>query len=334
MKAMQLREVGQPLEIIERQAPTPSEGQVVVELRAAALNRRDYWITRGKYPGIKLPCVLGSDGAGIVSGVGGGVDEAWLGREVVINPGLGWGGRREAQGPDFQALGMPRDGTFATHVVVPAKNIRDKPNHLDWSQGAALPLAGLTAYRAVFVQGGLELNELVLITGIGGGVAAAALQFAVAAGAKVVVTSSSAAKIERAVSLGAVAGYDYTGEDWADRLSGEHGLPDLVVDGAGGNGYNDLIKLARPGGRIVSYGATAGGPERLDISRVFWKQLRLVGSTLGSPQDCGDMLSFVEQHRLAPIVDDVLPLAEANAALDRMKTSSQFGKIVLRIDDA
>lgn len=331
MKALVLHSIRQPLTLEERPDLHPSPGEVVVALRAAALNRRDYWITQGQYPGIKTPVVPGSDGVGVVTRAGEGVDSDWVGREVIINPGFEWGDNPAAQSPRFNILGLPRDGTFATEVTVPSGQLHPKPKHLDWQQAAALPLGGLTAYRAVFFQGGCHPGQTVLITGIGGGVATFALQFAVAAGAQVWVTSSSADKIRKAVERGARGGFDYTADDWPKAFRETADAPDLIVDSAAGPGHGALIDLAAPGGRIVHYGATAGPPEKLDLFKVFWKQIRLQGSTMGSPDDFAAMLAFVEKHRIEPMIDAVFPLAEANDALARMKDSPQFGKYVLSV---
>lgn len=331
MNALVLKDIKTPLSWEERPSLSPAAGEVVVQLRAAALNRRDYWITQGLYPGIEPPVILGSDGSGLVTQTGDGVEHAWQGREVLINPALDWGDSQAAQSAEFNILGLPRDGTFATEVAVPAGQLHDKPKWMDWQQAAALPLAGLTAYRAVFSQGNLQPRETVLITGIGGGVATFALQFAVAVGADVWVTSSSSEKIERAKQLGARGGFNYTEPEWIKAMSAEAGAPNLILDSAGGSGYRALVNLAAPGGRIVNYGATAGMPEKLDLFKVFWKQLRLIGSTMGSPADFAAMLELVEKHRIAPVIDHVLPLEQGNQALKLMQSSPQFGKYVLTI---
>lgn len=331
MEALVLVELGRPLQWQQRAPLTAAAGEAVVQLRAAALNRRDYWITQGMYPGIRLPVVLGSDGAGVVSQIGPGVDASWLGREVIINPGLDWGDEQAVQSRTFTILGLPRDGTFATEVAVPAQQLYPRPAHLGWHEAAALPLGGVTAYRSLFSQGGIRPGWRVLVTGIGGGVATMALQLAVAAGAEVWVTSSSSEKIERAVALGARGGFLYTQDDWPKRCAEAAGGFELIVDSAGGRGYASLVQLAAPAGRIVSYGSTAGMPEKLDLFKVFWKQLRLQGSTMGSPADFAAMLAFVQQHAIKPVIDAVFPLAEGNRALEAMKTSPQFGKYVLAI---
>lgn len=329
MKALVLKATRQALAWEDRPALTPTPGEVVVHLKAAALNRRDFFITQGLYPGVTVPVVLGSDGAGVVGQVGAGVDASWAGQEVLINPGFDWGTSPAAPVKEFTILGMPRDGTLATEVTVPVGQLQRKPAHLSWPEAAALPLAGLTAYRAVFSQGGLQAGETVLITGIGGGVATFALQFAVAAGAQVWVTSSSARKIQRAVQLGAHGGFDYTTAHWPKECAKLAGAPTLIIDSAGGAGYAALITLAAPGGRIVNYGATAGVPEQLDLFKVFWKQLRLQGSTMGSPDNFSAMVKFVQQHTIKPVIEAIFPLADGHRALEQMKTSPQFGKYVL-----
>lgn len=331
MKALVLNATHQPLDLEERPSPKPGSGEVVVQLKAAALNRRDYWITQGQYPGIEPPVILGSDGAGIVSALGEGVESSWLNQEVIVNPGLDWGANQAAQSGKFTILGLPHDGTFATELVIPASQLHPKPAHLTWETAAALPLAGVTAYRAVFSQGKLQPGQTVLITGIGGGVATFALQFAVAAGAEVWVTSSSPDKISRAVEYGAKGGFNYREEKWWKPASEEMGAPDLIIDSAGGKGYAALLNLAAPGATIVNYGATAGPPEKVDMFKLFWKQLHLVGCTMGSPADFAAMLDFVAAKSIKPIVDAVFPLEEGNVALEQMETSPQFGKYVLEI---
>lgn len=332
MKCLVLNEVKGSLQLEERPDLEPAAGEVVVQIRSAALNRRDWWITQGMYPGIELPCVLGSDGSGVVTKCGEGVDASWQNREVIIDPGLKWGDDEKVQHPAFNILGLPTDGTFATEMVVPAGQLYDRPQHLDWNESAALPLGGVTAWRAVFTQGGLQSGEKVLITGIGGGVATFALQFAVAAGAKVWVTSSSPDKIQRAVELGAQGGYNYTDDEWWKQMVKETGSPDLIIDSAGGPGYKALLNLAANGGRVVNYGATAGPPEKVDLFKLFWKQLHLIGSTMGSPADFAAMLNFVNEHEIHPVVDAVVPLADGDKAVRQMATSPQFGKYVLTND--
>lgn len=331
MRAAVFNEPGLPLELTDREVSTPQAGELFIRLKAAALNRRDYWITQGMYPGLKSDVIQGSDGAGIVEAVGSTEDADWLGEEVIINPGLNWGEDQEVQSTGFHILGMPQDGTFAQAISVPVENVFLKPSHLDWQEAAALPLAGVTAFRAV-TRGQVTANGTVLITGIGGGVANMALKFCVALGAKVLVTSSSPEKIEKAVELGATAGFLYSESGWEKRVSREYGPVSLILDGAGGPGYFGLLLLAAPGGRVVNYGATAGVPDKLDLFKVFWKQLRLIGTTMGSSVDFQNMLACVEEFQIVPSVDTTFSLETVNQALQHMQSASQFGKIVLAVE--
>jgi zinc-binding alcohol dehydrogenase/oxidoreductase len=330
MRAAQITTVKQPVSVADVPDPVAAPAHAVVRLRAAALNHRDLFIQQGLYPNIKLPVIPGSDGAGIVESVGSPADQAWVGREVIINPALDWGDNPRAQGPKFRILGLPDAGTFAEKISVPVANLAPKPAHLTWEQAAALPLAGLTAWRALFTRAQLQAGEKVLVTGIGGGAALYALQFAKAAGASVWVTSSSADKLSRAQSFGAVGGANYRETDWAKSLeAAAGGLFDVIVDSAGGAGFGSLIELARPGGRIVFFGATVGNPPGLDLRKGFFRQINILGTTMGSPEDFAGMTGFVAQHRIVPTVDRTFPLAETEAAVRHMEAGAQFGKIVL-----
>lgn len=328
MRAVQLSAVNQ-LAVAEVPAPKPAPGEVIVAVRAAALNHRDVWIKAGQYAGLKWPCIPGSDGAGVVVECGEGVDAAWQGGEVIINPGFSWGEKEEAQSAHFSILGLPRDGTLAEKVAVPVAHLAAKPAHLTWEEAAALPLGGVTAYRAVFPRAKLQAGERILISGIGGGVATLALQFAIAAKAEAWVTSGSPGKIARAVALGARGGFDYTQPDWAKAAAKVSGAFDVIVDSAGGEGFEQLIDLAAPGGRMVIYGATRGNPPVLPMRKIFWRQLSVLGSTMGSPADWTAMTAFVAQHAVQPVVSEVFPLARAAEAFALMERGGQFGKIVV-----
>ncbi len=332
MQAAQLTALNQ-LNVTDVPAPVSAAGEVVVTLRAAALNHRDLWIKLGQYAGLKYPAQPGSDGAGVVTAVGAGVEATWLGCEVVINPSFDWGSSEYAQGAAFTILGLPRAGTLAQQIAVPVVQLAAKPAHLSWVEAAAMPLAGLTAYRALFARAQLRAGEKILITGIGGGVALFALQFAVAQGAEVWVTSSSAEKIKRAVALGARGGFDYTRDGWAAQVI-EHvpgGAFDVIVDSAGGPGFEHLIDLAASGGRIVFFGATRGNPPVLPMRKLFWRNLSVLGTTMGSPTDWQAMLGFVARHRIAPVVSNVFPLEHVGEAFDLMERGGQFGKIVITL---
>ena len=333
MKAIVLRELGGPERLILEHVPDPEPGpgEAVVALRAAALNHRDAWIRKGQYAGISLPVILGSDGAGSVTAVGDGVDRAWLGRHVVVNPSLGWGDDARAQGPAYRILGLPDNGTYAELVRVPAENLFAKPEALSWEAAAAVPLAGLTAYRALVTRARAAHGETVLVTGIGGGVATFALLIARHLGARVIVTSGSDAKVARAVQLGAAGGVNYTREGWAKRAKALcEGGPDVVVDSAGCDVFPDLLDIIKPGGRLVTFGATTGSPSAIEIRRIFWKQISILGSTMGTPAEFAEMLAMFDGGP-APVVDRVFPLSAAADAHRRMDQADQFGKIVLEI---
>jgi NADPH:quinone reductase-like Zn-dependent oxidoreductase len=329
MHAARIIAIKQPAAFGPAADPVTTDGRAIVHLRAAALNHRDLFIQQGLYPNIRLPVTPGSDGAGVVAED---AHPAWAGREVIINPALDWGDDLRAQGPKFRILGLPDDGTWAEQISIPLANLAPKPAHLTWEQAAALPLAGLTAWRALFTRARLQTGEKVLITGIGGGAALFALQFATAAGAEVWVTSGSADKIARAQALGARGGMNYRDPELVAKLSAAAGgLFDVIVDSAGGDGFASLIELTKPGGRIVFFGATTGNPKGLDLRKGFFRQINLLGTTMGSPADFAGMTAFVTEHRIVPVVDRVFPLAEAEAALRHMDSGVQFGKIVLSI---
>ena len=300
--------------------PEAGAGEVKVRLRAAALNHRDVWITRGKYPGVAPPVVLGSDGVGELAD-----------QRVLINPALDWGEREDTQGPDFSILGNPRDGTLAEYVVVPEENVLACPDHLSDAEAAALPLAGLTAWRALVTRAAAKTGDAVLVTGAGGGVASFAIQFAVARGCRVYVTSSSEDKLAAARALGAEGGVDYTQEGWGKRLGKMSGGIDAVVDGAGGPGFAELTRSLNPAARVAYYGGTAGAWEGLTPQHTFYKQITLAGTTMGSPREFAAMLAFVAEHRLPPVVDSVRPLSSAGEAFARMAAGEQTGKLVLQI---
>ncbi len=298
----------------------PGEKQVQVMLNAASLNHRDLFITRGLYAGIQMPCILGSDGVGTAGN-----------RKVVLYPAFDWGHEEKHQGKSFRVLGMPEHGTFAEAINLPAENLYDMPDHLSQEEAAALPLAGLTAWRTLFTKCQLARGERVLITGIGGGVALMSMQLALVAGAEVFVSSGSTDKIQRAISLGASGGANYREEHWEKRLKSEAGGFDVIIDSAGGDSFAILSSLCNPGGRIGFYGGTLGKVNGLSLQPLFWKQISLFGSTMGSPHEFASMLAFVKQHQIRPVIDSVYALKDGAGAFERMESGLQFGKIVLKI---
>lgn len=320
MKALIYKAKNAPLAYESIDLPPPGPGEVTVNLKAAALNHRDNWITKGMYPGIRENIILGSDGAGELDG-----------REVILNPNIDWGDNQRYPSPAYHMLGMPSHGTFAEQIVVAQDRVVDKPAHLSMNEAAALPLAGLTAYRVLFSRCGARQGEKVLISGVGGGVALFACQFAIAAGAEVYVTSSSPEKIARAVEMGAKGGANYREDDWAKAFKKETGGFDVIIDSAGGSGFADLVKLTKRGARIGLYGGTRGNWQDVSPQIVFFNQIDILGSTMGSDQDFADMVAFVNKHQIKPVVDASFALADGNEAIARMNQGEQFGKIVLTI---
>ncbi|NIV12686.1 MAG: zinc-binding dehydrogenase [Aliifodinibius sp.] len=319
------------LQLKEEPYPEPASGEVTVQIKASALNHRDVWITKGLYPNIKVPVILGSDGAGIVHEIGKGVSEDWLNREVVIHPSLNWGSNPRVQENDYKIFGLPDNGTQAEFVKVPASNLFEKPAYLSFEEAAAIPLGGLTGYRALFTQGKLTGEDTLLITGIGGGVATLMLKMALVIGADVLVTSGINEKIEKATQLGAQGGANYENENWVDeirQLAGDRGV-NFIVDSAGGPGFDQLISLINPGGRLVFFGATAGNPRKLNLRRIFWKQLTIQGTTMGNETDFTNMVDLFNGHKIEPVIDGIYPFSRYRDAYKRMMNGEQFGKIVL-----
>jgi NADPH:quinone reductase-like Zn-dependent oxidoreductase len=329
MKAILFESKDAPVKVAEVGLPLATPGMALVRVRAAALNHRDVWILKGQYAGLRYPLIPGSDAAGVVESVGVGVDGNWVGREVIINPSHLWGANEAVQSSDYKILGLPDNGTMAEVVAVPARYLFDKPFHLTFEQASALPLAGLTAFRALFSRCRVQPGEKVLITGIGGGVALFALQFAVASGVEAWVTSGSEVKIQVAKTMGAQGGVLYSQLDWRKTLQAAAGGFDVIIDGAGGPEFGELLNLANPGARIAIYGGTAGSMEGLSPQKIFWKQVSILGSTMGSEADFYNMLRFVESKGIVPVVDEVISLDEAARAFDKMTLGKQIGKIVL-----
>ena len=330
MKAIVLqRTKSAKIELVDLPKPACAAHEVVIRVMAAALNHRDEWSRKGLYPNLVDGTVLGSDCAGIVEVVGSAVDPTYLGQAVVVNPASQWGDNPRAQGKSFEILGMPRNGTFAEYLAVSADRIHPKPNHLSWEEAAALPLAGLTAYRALVVQGAVKPGEQVLVTGIGGGVAQFAAQFAIALGANCFVSSSAEGKRQASLAMGVTAAFDYSSNVWSSEALEKTGGMDLIIDGAAGDTLPQLMAVAKPGARLVFYGATRGNPSQMDMRKIFWNQFKFIGTTMGTDEDFAAMLALVNSKKLIPKVDQVYPLAEAEKAFDRMRAGDQFGKLVL-----
>jgi NADPH:quinone reductase-like Zn-dependent oxidoreductase len=336
MKAVVLHELEGPegLRYEDVQDPEPDSGEIVVRLRNAALNRRDVFATQGMYPGVTpdiLPAIPGSDGSGEVAAKGDGAEGPDEGTEVVINPALYWGDNPKVPGKEYRILGLPDDGTYAQFLKVPADHVYPKPSHLSHEEAASIPLAALTAYRALFTRGQLQEGETVFVPGIGGGVATFVVQMAKAAGATVFVSSGEDEKIEKAKELGAEGGVNYNSEDWSKELKSMAGGVDLSVDSIGGDAFNNMIQLAKPGGRIVVFGSTAGPASKVMTISIALKNLDVFGTAMGNAQEFGDMLSFYEKNDLYPVINETFALEEATAAMNYMEEGKGIGKIVLEI---
>jgi zinc-binding alcohol dehydrogenase/oxidoreductase len=332
MKAAILDSINEKLKLAEIDLPHLNLGESLVRLHAAALNHRDVWIQKGQYAGIHLPIILGSDGAGVLHKVNGELQNDLLYQKVIINPSLNWGTNPRVQAKDYVILGTPDNGTFAQYVKIPSRLVYPMPSHLSFEQAAALPLAGLTAYRAIMKRAGAQKADKVLVTGIGGGVALFCMQFAIAAGCEVFVTSGSDNKLQKAITLGAAAGVNYKQNDWDKKLKTIAGGFDVIIDSSGGDTFAKLVDLAKPAARIAMYGATRGEFKSGVAAKIFWKQLNILGSTMGNDEEFREMLAFINEHKIIPVVDEVFSLEKVNEAMQKMESSSQFGKLVLKID--
>jgi zinc-binding alcohol dehydrogenase/oxidoreductase len=331
MKAVLLKGKDTSLTIEEVKKPRPIKDQVLIRLHYAALNHRDLWVMQEQTQQFPNGIILGSDGCGVIEDVGEDADPLLVGAEVIVNPSLEWGTNPIVQGDNFKILGFPDNGTFADYMVISKKYIFEKPENLSFEESAAVPLSGLTAYRALFSKARLRAKEKVLITGIGGGAALWALQFAAAYQGRVYVTSGSEEKIAKAKTLGAAGGFNYKEADWVEKAKKEAGGFDIIIDSAGGDQFSKLVDLALPGGRIVNFGRTAGNIDGIVTKQLYWKQLSIFGSTMGTRDEFLSMIDFIESRNLKPIIDKTFQLEQIHEAFARMNEGSQFGKIILKI---
>jgi NADPH:quinone reductase-like Zn-dependent oxidoreductase len=325
VKAVRIHEDGGPevLRYEDAPDPVPGTGQVLIELRAASLNHLDLWIRKG-LPSVPKPRILGADGAGVV--VSG--DGFTPGDRVVINPG------HELGNGKISVVGEHSDGTHAELIALPHSQVYALPDSIDFESAAAFPLVFETAYRMLATKAHLQEDEWVLVWGVGGGVSTATLAIAKALGAHVVVTSSSEDKLARARGLGADATFNHETDDvvaGVKDLTG--GGAHVVVDHVGDATWKRSLDAVRPEGRICVCGATSGPNPPANLHRIWWKQLTIFGSTMGSRQDFEAVYELVKSGRAAPVIDTVFPLAEVAAAHERLEAAEQLGKIVLRIPD-
>jgi NADPH:quinone reductase-like Zn-dependent oxidoreductase len=321
MKAIRIHEDGGPEVLRYEDAPDPEAGpgEVLVELRAASLNHLDIWVRKG-LPSVPKPRILGADGAGIR------VD---TGERVVINPGLDHGDGVIA------VIGEHTEGTHAELVAVPESNVYPIPDDLSFEEAAAFPLVFETAYRMLVTKAGLREGEWVLVWGIGSGVATASLAISKALGARAIVTSSSDDKLERARELGADAVVNHASGDVREAVkeATEGRGADVIVEHVGEATWATTLAVARAGGRVAVCGATTGPNPPASLHRIWWKQLTIYGSTMGTKEDFEGAFELVKSGRARPVIDTVLPLAEARAAHERLERGEQMGKIVLRIPE-
>jgi NADPH:quinone reductase-like Zn-dependent oxidoreductase len=317
MKAVRIHEDGGPEVLRYEDAPDPEPGpdDVLIRLRAASLNRLDLWVRRG-LPSVPKPRILGADGAG--------EDES--GRRVVINPGLEHGDR-------ITVIGEHTDGTHAELIAIPGSNVYPIPDGVSFEEAAAFPLVFETAYRMLVTRAGLQPGEWVLVWGAGSGIGSAALVIARALGAHVIATSSSDAKLELARGLGADAVVNHASGDVLAAVKDATGGPgaDVVVEHVGEATWQTSLQAVRPHGRIAVCGATTGPNPKAALHRIWWKQLTILGSTMGTKSDFEGAYELVAAGRAKPVIDSVYPLADARAAHERMESGDHFGKIVLTI---
>lgn len=315
------------LRLGEMPTPAAKKGEVVVALKTAGLNRRDLYIpARRENKGHDL--ILGSDGAGVVEAVGQDVTRWSVGDEVIINPSLNWFEKSDGSPEGFRPLGMPDDGTFAEKIVISEEQLEFRPAYLSWEESASIGLAGLTGFRALITRGKMKKGDTVFVPGAGSGVVTFIIQFAKAAGARVIVTSRSEEKREQALKLGADRAID-THADWNEELKDE--TIDLVIESVGKATFNRSLQSLKNGGRLVVFGATTEDVIDLDLRELFNRQQEIVGSMMGSRDELREMLVFAEKHHIRPVIDRILPLDDALEGFKMLEDSSQFGKIVFTV---
>jgi len=304
--------------------PVANEGEVIVDVRVTGLNHRDLF-THDKRGSDAEAFVIGSDGAGVVESVGKGVTDFKAGDEVIINPSVGWFENTDVQPADFSLI----DGTMTEKIAVNANQLEPKPNYLTWEEAGVLTLPAMTGYRAMFTKGELKEGETVFIPGAGSGVATYLVSFAKSVGARVIVTSRSEAKREAAKKLGADVALDDS-VDWNEALENE--TIDLVIDSVGAATFNRSLGVLKPGGRMVVFGSSTEDVVELNIRDFFYGQYQLIGSTMASREELREMLSFMEQNEIRPVIDSTYTLDEAKEALDYLKNGEQYGKIAVKIN--
>ena len=339
MRAALFSEHGGPevIRVSEVETPEPGPGEVRVAVRASSLNHLDLWARRGLPFEIPMPHIGGSDVAGVVDALGPGVEGVPTGTSVVVDPALNYEWYQAARGgpsirkPSFGVLGEHTQGGLADYCVVPAENLLEIPEGVSFEIAAAAALIFVTAWHALLGRGGLGPGDTVLVTGASGGVATAAIQIAKLSGARVHAVTSGPANVDRAKTLGADEAYDrlqvdFSREVWRD--TGKRGV-DIVLDSVGEPVWESCLRSLAVGGRLVSYGGTAGPTVASDVRIIFWKQLSILGSTMGSPEDFRRVMALVFDGELTPVIHEVMPLDETRRAHELLESGDVFGKLVL-----
>ncbi len=342
MKAVILNQHGGPgvLQHTEAPKPTIKPDEVLVGVKACALNHLDVW-ARGGLPGIEIPLphILGNDIAGVVREVGGLVNWVAAGDEVMLHPGVSCGhcleclAGRDNLCRDYDIIGYRRHGGYAELVAAPAVNVIPKPKQLSWEEAAALPLVTVTAWHMLVTRAAVQPGEDVLIHAAGSGVGSIGIQIAKLRGARVIATASSDEKLAKARELGADEVVNYSNDTWpreVKRLTGKRGV-DVVFEHTGAATWPGSISSLKPNGRLVTCGATSGFAAQTDLRQVFYRHISILGSFMGSKAELLEAMKFVESGKIRAVVDQVLPLAEARRAHELMEDRAQFGKLVLKI---
>lgn len=342
MKAIAIFEHGgvEKLTLTDQPKPTIGPDDVLINVKAIALNRLDLFV-RGGSPALKLPLphIPGSDGAGVIAEIGANVKELKVGQRVTINPGLSCGhcdfclAGEQSLCAEFKILGEHTTGTAAEFVKVPAVSVLPIPDDFPFEQAAAAPLVFLTAWRALISRARLRAGEDVLVLGAGSGASTAAIQIAKFAGARVFVTSSSDDKLQKARVIGADVLINYKTQEWDREVfaaTNKRGV-DVVFESVGAATWTKSIRSLKRGGRMVVIGATTGGHPQEELAYIFWKQIDILGSTMSNQQEFRDVMRLVFAGKLKPVIDCVMPLAKIQEAHTRLESGEQFGKIVLRI---
>ncbi|MGV3487356.1 MAG: zinc-binding dehydrogenase [Tuberibacillus sp.] len=309
--------------------PEVTKGTVKVKLKVSGLNHRDLFTLQRHSPAAP-PLIIGSDGAGIVVEVAEDVDHIRVGDEVVIIPSLHWREKSAAPPPEFEILSLPDHGTFAEYIVLPAENVAPKPSYLSWEEAGVLTLGALTAYRTLFTRAQAKAGQTIFIPGVGSGVVTLLLKMAKAIGARVIVTSRSEEKREKALKLGADLAID-SESDWKALLKDE--TIDLVIESVGAATWDKSLSLLKLGGTIAVFGASAGDVIQLNLRDFFYGHYTLVGTSLGSIEEAYEMLEFFNKHEIKPIVDSAYSLIDAKEAMKKIEKGSQFGKIAIKVSE-